>query len=109
MKIPAKLIGLAVISSLACATVPAVAGVEPGVDANIFVKLSKKVVPSVVNISTLTTVKSGSSVGNQGSDPQDMFRRFFEEFFRQHGGRGRAQPPGAPGDEDDEGGPLPPT
>lgn len=52
------------------------------VDANIFVNLSKKIVPSVVNISTLSTVKSPFRSGS----PDEMFRRFFEDFFRQHGG-----------------------
>ncbi len=49
---------------------------------NIFVDLSKKVVPSVVNISTLSTVKSPLVQGS----PDDLFRRFFEDFFRHRGG-----------------------
>src|SRR5271167_1694088 len=38
----------------------------------LYVKLAKQVVPSVVNISTITLAKGG---GYQGS-PEDMFRRF---------------------------------
>lgn len=63
------------------------------VDANIFVNLSKKIVPSVVNISTISTVKSPFGQGT----PDDLFRRFFEDFFRRHGGRG--------GEDEEEGGP----
>lgn len=48
---------------------------------NVYVNLAKRVVPSVVNISTLTTVKSSGFPG--GGDP---FRKFFEDFFRYHGG-----------------------
>lgn len=44
---------------------------------NIFVSLAKKVVPSVVNISTTTTVKSPFIQGA----PDDVFRKFFEDFF----------------------------
>ena len=44
---------------------------------NLFVDLAKKVVPSVVNISTLSTVKSTMGQGS----PDDLFRRFFDEFF----------------------------
>lgn len=85
----------------------------PATDPNIFVKLAKKVVPSVVNISTLSTIKTPYAHGT----PDDMFRRFFEEFFRQHGGSGgqggqggQGIPPGSSGggqsgggDDDDEG------
>lgn len=42
-----------------------------------FVSLAKQAVPSVVNISTLTTVKAAY---NQGS-PEDLFRYFFGEGF----------------------------
>ncbi|MCM2322299.1 MAG: S1C family serine protease, partial [Oligoflexia bacterium] len=56
------------------------AQLPPG-DPNIFVALSKKIVPSVVNISTLSTVKSPYHRGG----PDDQFRRFFEDFFRRHG------------------------
>lgn len=64
------------------------------IEPNIFVKLAKRAVPSVVNISTLSTVKSPQGYGT----PDDMFRRFFEEFFRNHGGRGN----GGGGDEDED-------
>jgi len=53
----------------------------PG-DANVFVNLSKKVVPSVVNISTFSVVKNPYGQGS----PDDLFRRFFEDFFQRHGG-----------------------
>ncbi len=59
-------------------------------DPNIFVPLAKKIVPSVVNISTISTVKTPYLQGA----PDDLFRRFFEEFFKQHGG----------GDDGDRGG-----
>ncbi len=74
------------------------------VDANIFVNLSKKVVPSVVNISTATTLKSQTPGLNS---PEDMFKRFFGDFFRQyHGGM---QPRGQGDDEEDQGpSPQPP-
>src|SRR4051812_20534400 len=63
----------------------------PGiVDANIFVNLSKKMVPSVVNISTLTTVKGHSFQDN----PDDILKKFFGELFRQYPNRG--------GEEDEE-------
>ncbi len=71
-------------------------------DPKLFVNLAKKSVPSVVNISTLSTVKSPYIQGG----PDDLFRRFFEDLFRGQGGpRG-----GAPddGDEEPEGGPFPP-
>ena len=51
--------------------------------ANIFVNLAKKIVPSVVNIQTTTFVKSGPMNRRR---PDDLYRRFFEDFFRQHGG-----------------------
>jgi serine protease Do len=61
---------------------------------NIFVELSKKVVPSVVNIQTMS--KSRRGMGGRAM-PDELFRRFFEDFFR-HGGRG------APPSDDGEGG-----
>jgi len=71
---------------------------NPGpVDANIFVNLAKKVVPSVVNISTLTTVKSPYPQ----MDPGDLFRRFFEDMYRRNGGR-PGGPSGPGGDEEEE-------
>jgi serine protease Do len=59
---------------------------EP-IDGNVFVKLSKKVVPSVVNISTSKTVRSPL-----GQD--DIMRKFFEDFFGPGfgGGGGGGQP-----------------
>ncbi|MGK5087247.1 trypsin-like peptidase domain-containing protein, partial [Bdellovibrionota bacterium FG-2] len=80
----------------------ATAELPPG-DPNIFVGLSKKIVPSVVNISTFTTVRVPR--GGQGT-PDDLFRRFFEDFFRQHQGMGPQGPQG-PGDDEDDG--MPPT
>jgi len=71
-------------------------------EANIFVGLAKKAVPSVVNISTMATVKS--SYNRNG--PEDTFRRFFEDFFRQHGGGGN--PDDGDDSDDDSGGGLPP-
>ena len=59
-------------------------------DPNIFVSLSKKLVPSVVNISTVSIVKSPYGRGG----PEEFFRRFFEDFFR--------QAPNAPREDDDE-------
>ncbi|MBI4925537.1 MAG: trypsin-like peptidase domain-containing protein [Bdellovibrio sp.] len=54
-----------------------------GLEANIFVKPAKKVVPSVVNITTLTTMKSPFGYGGQ-----EDYRKFFEDFFKHFGGRG---------------------
>jgi len=45
---------------------------------NIFVELSKKLVPSVVNISTVMNQPQGSY---GGSNSQDMLKKFFEDFF----------------------------
>jgi serine protease Do len=69
-------------------------GQQPGeaalpINPNIFVQLSKKVVPSVVNISSSKTVRS--SMG-QGS-PDDLYRKFFEEFFGPGFGGGQFPPP----------------
>ena len=71
--------------------------------ANIFVNLAKKVVPSVVNISTTTTLKSPFVQGS----PDDLFRKFFEDFFGQGGGfrwnhRGRRGGPDEPPDEPED-------
>lgn len=54
------------------------ASLPPGfaADPNIYVSLAKKVVPSVVNISTAKAVKSPFAMGSQ----DDIFRRFFEDF-----------------------------
>ncbi|MCM2277316.1 MAG: trypsin-like peptidase domain-containing protein [Oligoflexia bacterium] len=52
-------------------------------DPNIFVALAKKVVPSVVNISTAKLVRNRHGQG----DPHDFFRRFFEDFGNRRGPR----------------------
>lgn len=84
--------------------VPAWGASSPAVpvDANVFVNLSKKIVPSVVNISTITTVKSPFTQGS----PDDILRKFFGDLFRQYrGGRN-----GEGDDEDDDDVPaLPPS
>ena len=55
-------------------------------DFNVFVQLPKKIVPSVVNISTVSTVK-----GLYGLNGQDeILRRFFGELFQGYPGRGRS-------------------
>lgn len=64
-------------------------------ESNIYVQLSKKAVPSVVNISTLTVVRQPPRGGNEG----DLFQKFFEDYFRYHGG----SPGGPQGDEPDGG------
>jgi serine protease Do len=64
-------------------------------DPNIFADLAKKVVPSVVNIQT---VSKGHRSFNR-SQPDDLFRKFFDDFFR-NGGQGRRPPP----DDDDQDG-----
>ncbi|MEW6055858.1 MAG: Do family serine endopeptidase [Bdellovibrionota bacterium] len=58
--------------------------------ANIFVEISKKMVPSVVNIYTTSTIRAPWG-GPGGQD--EMWRRFFEEFF----GEGFNATPGGPG------------
>ncbi len=70
----------------------------PGSDPNIFVNLAKKVVPSVVNISTLTTIKTPSLHGG----PDEFFRKFFEDFFKYHNG-GRGGSGGREGEDEDDG------
>jgi serine protease Do len=55
---------------------------------NIFVELSKKVVPSVVNIQT---VSRGRRSFGRGTPRDDLFRKFFEDFFR-NGGSGMPRP-----------------
>lgn len=50
----------------------------PG-DPNLFVDLAKKVVPSVVNISTTTVLRGGQG---PGGNPRDFFRKFFEDYFQ---------------------------
>lgn len=46
--------------------------------ANIFVSLAKRVVPSVVNISTTMVVRGGA----RQPGPEDLFRRFFEDYMQ---------------------------
>lgn len=53
----------------------------PGNDPNIFVNLSKKVMPSVVNISTLQKTKVVRRYGGEDSAQEELFRKFFEDFF----------------------------
>ncbi len=60
----------------------AVPALSAAPESNVYVQLAKKAVPSVVNISTLTVVKQPAYGGNEG----DPFRRFFEDYFRFHGG-----------------------
>lgn len=60
-------------------------------DPNIFVGLAKKTVPSVVNISTQSTIKARSgSTGPSGPGsmpnlPEEFFKKFFEDYFGQGG------------------------
>ncbi len=67
-------------------------------DPNIFVKLAKKVVPSVVNIQTVSKGRRGYGRGA----PDEMFRKFFEDFFRNGQGGRRMPPP-----EEEDGGMMP--
>src|SRR4051812_14913594 len=82
------------------------ASAAQGSDPNLFVGLAKKLVPSVVNIQTTMTMKTPYAQGA----PDDLFRKFFEDYFRHQspngvGPRGN----GGEGDEDDEGqGMMPP-
>ncbi len=73
---------------------PAMSG---AVDANVYVNLSKKLLPSVVNISTVSTVKSPFVQGS----PDDILRKFFGDFFRQYNS-------GERDGEDDDSPQLPP-
>ncbi len=74
-------------------------------DANIYVNLAKKVIPSVVNISSITLLKNPYSQGPS----EDALRKFFGDLFRQYNrnGRGGGGGGGGEGDEDEDGG-LPP-
>ena len=87
--------------SHATSTGPVSSGESPA-NPNIFVNLSKRVVPSVVNISTMSTVAPRGEKGSQ----EDLFRRFFEEFFHQQGGQGQGR---GGEDEEDQGEVLPPS
>jgi serine protease Do len=73
-------------------------------DANVFVNLAKKIIPSVVNISSLTNIKSPFSQGPS----DDVLRKFFGDLFRQYNRNGRGGGgEGGEGEEEYEGG-LPP-
>ena len=50
---------------------------------DIFVELSKRLVPSVVNIYTTQTVQSP-----YGGPQAELYRRFFEQFFGEEFGEG---------------------
>ncbi|HCM41139.1 MAG: hypothetical protein A2Z97_09770 [Bdellovibrionales bacterium GWB1_52_6] len=59
---------------------------SPGpMDANLFVSLSKKLVPSVVNISTFSSMKGQQMIPGA---PEDFLRRFFEDMLKRNGRRG---------------------
>ena len=73
----------------------------------IFVNLAKKMVPSVVNISTVTTMKAPLGGGGGGA-PDDVFRKFFEDFFKHHGGGGQGGGRGEQDDQEDESPQSPP-
>jgi serine protease Do len=75
--------------------IPHLAHAKEDFNPNIFVELAKKVVPSVVNIQTVSKGRRSFSRGA----PEDLFRKYFEDFFRNGGGGGRHAPP-----EEDEGG-----
>ncbi|QUS39016.1 Do family serine endopeptidase [Tardiphaga alba] len=81
---------LAVGSFIAGASVPAAARGPDGI-----ADVAEKVIDSVVNISTTSTVEaknSGEGGGNRGATPQlppgSPFEEFFEDFFKNRGGRG---------------------
>jgi serine protease Do len=61
---------------------------------DLFVELSKRLVPSVVNIYTTQTIKASP----YGSGPQsELYRRFFEQFFGEDFGGNGGGMPGGPG------------
>jgi serine protease Do len=92
-----KVVAVAIAATLGAAVLASSSGPSGPLDTNIFVNLAKKTVPSVVNISTYTTVKSPYSQMPE----TDVLRRFFEEMLRRRDGGGDdddALPaPGAPG------------
>lgn len=67
--------------------------------ANIFIQISKKMIPSVVNIFTTTKMRTPWSGGRRGGDgaPNEMWRRFFEDFFGEPFSGGM---PGPDGDDE---------
>ncbi|MEO7164268.1 MAG: trypsin-like peptidase domain-containing protein [Bdellovibrionia bacterium] len=73
-------------------------------DANVYVNLAKKIIPSVVNISSITNLKSPFSQGPS----DDVLRKFFGDLFRQYNRNGRGGGGGGEGDDEDDGGGLPP-
>lgn len=75
--------------SVSAPLAPPAPTVFPANDPNIFVNLSKKVVPSVVNISTLAKGRGPrENMGGGGGSQEELFRRFFEDFFQGPGGGG---------------------
>ncbi len=88
--------------SVSAPLAPAAPSVFPANDPNIFVNLSKKTVPSVVNISTLAKGRAVRESGGGGSQ-EELFRRFFEDFFQGPGGGGRGNPFGGQGPRNEEG------
>src|SRR5690348_15664480 len=95
-------LGLQIIPDLHPASAQAADKNSVEVNPNLFVDLAKKAMPSVVNISTLSTVQIPYGYGS----PDDLFRRFFEDFF---GRRGAPHHPGGPGEPNDEEGNPPAT
>jgi len=83
------LIAAIAVGALVSASVPAAARGPDGI-----ADVAEKVIDSVVNISTSSTVeaKNSGEGGNRGAMPQlppgSQFEEFFEEFFKNRGGRG---------------------
>ena len=83
------LIAAIAVGALIGASVPAQARGPDGI-----ADVAEKVIDSVVNISTSSTVeaKNSGEGGNRGAMPQlppgSQFEEFFEEFFKNRGGRG---------------------
>jgi serine protease Do len=84
-----SLIAAVAAGALIGASVPAAARGPDGI-----ADVAEKVIDSVVNISTSSTVeaKNGGEGGNRGAMPQlppgSQFEEFFEDFFKNRGGRG---------------------
>ena len=97
-------LALALALVVSTAVPSAFGGSEPASDRNIFIPLAKKLIPSVVNIQTTSTIKTPYGAG--GGGPEDLFRKFFEDFLRRQGQGGGGGPrgggPGDGGGEDDE-------
>ncbi len=83
------LIAAIAVGAFVSASVPAAARGPDGI-----ADVAEKVIDSVVNISTSSTVeaKNSGEGGNRGAMPQlppgSQFEEFFEEFFKNRGGRG---------------------